>query len=176
MTDPDAGLIRRFRRGDQAAYEALVRRWDRRVLNLAYRMLGNRHDAQDIRQKVLVRMYGALTGFNGRSALGTWLYRVTVNACRDHLRSRRRRPDVPLAEGYDPPVEPDDAGTATDAVADALDRLDEDHRAVIVLRFLEGMRFVEIARLLDLPESTVKSRARRGLEQLESVLSKETSP
>ena len=91
MDPSDDHLIARFREGDAGAFAELVRRWDRRVYVLAYRVTGDAEDAGDVRQMAFMRAYGALGSFNGQAAFSTWLYRVVLNLCRDRLRSQRAR-------------------------------------------------------------------------------------
>ncbi len=174
----DAELVARARDGDRAAFDELVLRHEDRVFNMALRMLGNADDALDLAQEVFLSAYRALHGFEGKALFSTWLYRVTVNRCRDEMRRRatvkhtRPRPleagrasdDLPL----DPPARaasPADAVVAREShalVAAAVAALPDDAREALVLRDVEGLAYEEIAEILDVPVGTVRSRLHRA--------------
>ena len=168
-----------FQQGDHAAFETLVRRWDERVLNVAHRMLGNAEDAKDVRQLVFVRAFKGLGNFDGRAQFATWLFRIGVNMCRDHLRARiaatkrdeamkeNRRISVGVQETTDAPGQPSEIGAA---VARAVAALSDPHREAIVLRHYSGLTFGQIAAILSVPETTVKSRVVQALQTLRDRL------
>ncbi len=173
MTDPsDEELVRRHLRGDRAAFTTLVERHQRRVYNLAYRMLGHREDATDATQDVFVTCLRKLSGFQGTSAFTTWLHRVAINVCHDALRSRARMQLSREDEGPEPPPVPDpsdDTDTAID-VQRALLLVPEEFRGVLVLHDMQGVPYHDIATALGAPLGTVKSRLHRGRVALARAL------
>lgn len=169
MNDPDEDLVRRARSGDRGAIEDLVRKHQRRVYNIAFRMLGREEDAADASQEVFLTCIRKLSGFQGRSAFSTWLYRVTVNACYDTLRKRAR--EAPSDE-QEPPPQPDhaDAAAAAADVQRALLLVPEDFRAVLVLHDVRGLPYEEVAEALGAPVGTIKSRLHRARVALARAL------
>jgi RNA polymerase sigma-70 factor (ECF subfamily) len=167
---PDAELVRRFLAGDAQAFTELVTRHERRVYALCLRVLGNAEDAADATQDTLLSVVRKLEGFRGDAAFTTWLHRVAMNVCYDHLRRAQRRPvlhrvlddELPPHEAG-PPV-PDHADAIADEhlVAAALAQVPEDFRIAIVLADMQDLPYEEIAKVLDLPLGTVKSRVHRG--------------
>ena len=181
----DAALVARARDGDRAAFDQLVVRHEDRVYNMALRMLGNADDALDLAQEVFLSAYRALGTFESKSLFSTWLYRVTVNRCRDELRRRatvkhtRPRPlGAPLGDDApsDPPARtgsPVDAAIqreSLDLVADAVAALPADAREALVLRDVEGLEYEEIAAVLEVPLGTVRSRLHRARSLLRDRL------
>lgn len=166
---PDAELVRRHLLGDRDAFATLVRRHERRVYNVALRMLGRPEDAADASQEVFLTCLRKLGGFRGDAAFTTWLHRVTVNACLDALRRRSR--EQPEEE---PPERAtgdhaDAAGAAAD-VQRGLLAIPEEYRAVLVLHDLQGLPYEEVAEALGAPVGTVKSRLHRGRVALARAL------
>ena len=155
--------------GEGAALDALLRRHYDRLYALCRRMTGDDADAADACQEALMAIVRGLPGFDGRSAFGTWAYRVTTNACLDELRRRRRRPEPGLPEGSAEVPAPVDAleGLTTRLDLDqALQALPADYRAAVVLRDVCGLTYDEIAQTLDIPAGTVRSRIARGRSAL----------
>jgi RNA polymerase sigma-70 factor (ECF subfamily) len=178
VTADDRALVDAARAGDRGAIETLLRRHHDRLYALCRRVTGNDADAQDACQEALIAIVRGLDGFDGRSAFGTWAYRVTTNACLDELRRRRRRPE---------PVEPDDPAAtaprgntpspdAAEAVATradvdaALATLAPEFRVAVVLRDLCGLSYEEIAEVVGVPPGTVRSRISRGRAALVPLL------
>lgn len=178
-------LASRARQGDAEAFAELVSAYDRRVYNLAYRMCGDRDDAADLAQEALVRAFRSIARFREQSQFSTWLYRIVVNVCLDHQRSRKRHPTVSL----DQPLAGEDgdlarqvaAGTPDPqlhyeqletqmAVQRAISRLSDEHRVVVVMRDLQDMAYEEIAASLGLALGTVKSRLNRARQALRAEL------
>lgn len=179
--DPDAELVSRWRAGDAGAFEILVRRHEQRVFRVLLRMLGTREEAEDVAQETFLSLHRHGHRFRGESRFSTFLYRVAVNAALNRKRSlsrtRARAEDVAQrhAVGQELPWQPRDpedaaAGAETQlAVQRALMELPAALRTSVVLYDLEGLSYSEIARILELPEGTVKSRihrARQGLREL----------
>ena len=169
----DGQLVDRFLTGDQAAFAALVQRHERRVYNLAYRMLGREEDARDATQEAFLSALRKLTTFRGQAAFSTWMYRVTVNACYDILRRRARDP-APL-EGMDDWTagSSPDPGTEVSQAVDvqrALLQVPEEFRAVVVMHDAMDIGYQDIAETLGIPVGTVKSRLHRGRAALGRLL------
>jgi RNA polymerase sigma-70 factor (ECF subfamily) len=148
--------------GDLAAFEVLMRQHERLVLVTALRLMGNLPDAQDVSQEVFLKLYRNLGKVDGASRVASWLYRVTVNACRDI--QRRKRPEAPVefaenlpAGGMDP--QQDATQSERQRVLEmSLRTLPEKERAALVLRDLEGLSTEEVARVLGSSEATVRSQ------------------
>jgi RNA polymerase sigma-70 factor (ECF subfamily) len=168
---PDEELVRRYLRGDRPAFTALMERHERRVFNLAYRMLGRPEDAADAAQDTWVICLQKLSGFRGGSAFTTWLHRVTVNVCHDALRKRARERPAEEEEVEPAPVpDPTEASAAALDVQRALLAVPEDFRAVLILHDVQGVPYEEIAEALGAPLGTVKSRLHRGRVALARAL------
>jgi RNA polymerase sigma-70 factor (ECF subfamily) len=160
---PDLELVRRFKEGDQDAFTALMGRHERRVFNLAYRMLGRREEALEATQEAFLSCFRHLGRFRGDSAFSTWLHRIAVNACYDML--RRQAPLSTLdPELVPPPPHPDhsDAVAAATDVQRALLEVPEEFRAVLILHDVQDLQLQDIAEALGIPVGTVKSRLHRG--------------
>ncbi len=160
---PDAELVTRAAGGDEAAFAELVRRHERRVYNLAYRMLGREEDARDATQDTFLSCYRRLGSFRGDAAFSTWLHRIAVNASYDILR-RRKGTVLSHEELPEPPPAPDhgDRAAAAVDVQRALLAVPVEYRAVLVLHDIQGRAYEEVADILDVPLGTVKSRLHRG--------------
>jgi RNA polymerase sigma factor (sigma-70 family) len=167
-------LGRRFKDGDEDAFNLVVAEYSRRVYALCYRMLRDEEDARDMTQEVFVRAYSRRGSFGGRSSLYTWIYRIGVNMCLSSIRKRKVR-TVPLddvepflaAGGHDGPG---DRADLRRLVSGALMRLPPKQRAVFSLRFYERMPFKEIARVTGTTVGAAKANHHFALEKLRSVL------
>jgi RNA polymerase sigma-70 factor (ECF subfamily) len=179
MTLTDEELVARAKAGDLDSFNQLVSRWERPIYALAYRTLGREEDARDVVQEAFLRAYRGLKGFKGEAKFSSWLYRITLNLCRDWSRRERRAPIVQLPEGTDPVELADERVQTTesvedlvarremsDAVAKAMAELPEEQRTAIMLKEYHGLTFQEIAGMLDCPLSTVKTRLYQGLSVL----------
>lgn len=170
--DADRWLVNKARTGDLDAYEVLVRRHRDRIYRIALRMLGDRHDAEDIAQDVVIQVWTALAGFTGASTFTTWLYRIVVNRCLNQL--RRRRWTRPVLEGDPQPVVGAEdtviARQRARAAMEAIAALPSDQRAVIVLHQLEGLSYREVAAVVSISEDAVRGRLHRArVSLLESL-------
>jgi RNA polymerase sigma-70 factor (ECF subfamily) len=155
-----------------------VTRWERPIYALAYRVIGREEDARDVCQETFLRAFRALKGFKGQAKFSSWLYRITLNLCRDWIRKERRTPVVQAPEGIDlvslaaadAPSEPVEDLIARRDMARVMARLmadlPEEQRTAIVLKEYHGLTFQEIADLLGCPLSTVKTRLYQGLSVL----------
>ena len=167
------------RGGDRAALDALLRRHYDRLYALCRRMTGDAADAADACQEALIAIVRGLPAFDGRSAFGTWAYRVATNACLDEMRRRRRRPEPGLPEGsaeVASPIDQIESSTVRVDLDKALQSLPADYRAVVVLRDLCGLSYDEIAQALDIPPGTVRSRIARGRGALLPLLAAGRNP
>lgn len=163
MNPSDADLVRRFVAGDERSFQSLVERHERRVYNLAYRILGRREDARDATQDVFLACYRRLGTFRGEAAFTTWLHRIAVNACYDVL--RKRGPEHPGGEEPpEPPPMPDHSDQAIAAVdvQRALLTVPIEFREVLVMHDVQGFAYEEVAQMLSIPLGTVKSRLHRA--------------
>jgi len=164
--DPDAGLVARCRRGDRAAFDALLARHRAHVVNLAYQMLGAADEAQDAAQEAFVKAFTRLKQFRGEALFATWLRRIAVNECLNRLARRRPVADVSAPLGVSPePVE------EALAVRAAMQALSPPLRAALVLRELHGASYEDIARILRIPLGTVRSRLAAARDKLREMLS-----
>ena len=177
MGPTDEELVEAFQRGDTAAFDVLVQRWDRKIRGAVFRLVGSQDEARDLAQEAFLKAYRAMGTFKLEARFSSWLYQIALNGARDRLRRRRTRMDVSLEtleETADRPLGRPER-TALDlvesrdlsrAVASAVAALPEDQREVVVLKEYQGLTFAEIAEALDVPLSTVKTRLYRGLGQL----------
>jgi RNA polymerase sigma-70 factor (ECF subfamily) len=188
----DAELVAACCAGHKAAFGELVARHQDRIFNLAFRLTGNRDDAAEVAQEAFLKAYGALKSFRRESAFGTWVFRIAVNTARSRRRFRAVRPaELSLqtvkdrndgTKGTRAPIEdiaardpgPDEEASRAERrriVGQAVARMDEEQRIMIVLRDIEGRDYGEIADLLDCPRGTVKSRLHRARMALKDILS-----
>jgi RNA polymerase sigma-70 factor, ECF subfamily len=168
-------LIRNAKAGDAAAFERIVILHECVVLRVAQRILLNSEDAKDAAQEVFIRLHRTLNRFDEEKDLGPWLYRLTVNTCRDFLR-RSRKGDVALDDVYDASNErpnPEESAVVAQQyrmVLDALRRLSPREREVVVLRDLEGRPTEEVAVILGSSETTVRSQLSTGRMKMKAYI------
>lgn len=168
--ESDDQLVRRSVAGETGAFSALVQRHERRVYAVCLRILGDPDDAADASQDAFLTLFRKLDQFRGDAAFTTWMHRVTVNACYDLLRKRRRQPllrmvgdeDDPVSEMGPPHADHADEIAGTHDAAAALALVPDEFRVVLVLADVEDLPYEQIARILDIPVGTVKSRVHRG--------------
>jgi RNA polymerase sigma-70 factor (ECF subfamily) len=178
MAWTDEELVDRSRGGDADSFNQLITRWERPIYALAYRVIGREEDARDVCQEAFLRAYRGLAGFKGEAKFSSWLYRITLNLCRDWIRKQRRAPVSQMPEDTDAmelaaevgPVESIEDLVArrelSAVVARAMTLLPEEQRTAIILKEYQGMTFQEIADLQGCPLSTVKTRLYQGLSVL----------
>jgi RNA polymerase sigma-70 factor (ECF subfamily) len=177
--DADQELVARVRNGDAEAFAKLVLKYQSRVLTLATRILDNRSEAEDIAQDIFVKVFQSLQDFRGASRFSTWLYRITVNHCLNHIRRRTRQqhtlvvkePEYWLQES--PQTNPHKTLERKERwtlVQTKLQLLSPEHRTIILLRDFEGLSYEEIADVLQLESGTVKSRLHRARMELKALL------
>jgi len=181
--DQDTPLIRRFQEGDGSAFEELFIKYQSKVFNTAYRMLGNYEDARDMAQEVFIRAHKSLRRFRGDSRFYTWLYRITVNSCINQLKSQK--PTVSLgncdeswergkpALGSSPnrgPLERLEEKELQRYVQNGINSLPSKYRSVIFLRDIQGLRYHEIAEILACSLEAVRSSLYRARQELRKEL------
>ncbi len=183
----DEVLVRRCQAGEKAAYEGLVTMYEARVASLIFHTVGSQDDVRDLVQETFVKAFLGLKKFGRRSAFSTWLYRIAVNVCIDHLRKRSRRPQLmSLPQGDEGPETREirdersesPRGAAArmelgEAIRDAVEKLPPGQRSAVVLHMVEGFSCEETANVLGCAVGTVKAslfkareRLRRDLESI----------
>jgi len=183
-TSTDEELVARCIRGDRDSFNEFILRWERPIYALAYRTIGRKDDARDVCQETFLRAFRALPGFRGQAKFLSWLYRITLNLCRDWIRRQRRAPFVSVPEDVDP-VELAAAAEPSEGIEDlvarrdltriverVMTRLPDEQRTAIILKEYHGLTFQEIADLMGCPLSTVKTRLYQGLAVLRRELAK----
>lgn len=187
MTDRDIDqqLVERVQRGDKAAFDLLVSKYQRKIFRLLSRLIRDQAEVEDVAQEAFIKAYRALPNFRGDSAFYTWLYRIAINTAKNHLVSRGRRApttteaDIEDAETFDDGDHLRDLNTPEsmlltkqvgEAVNRAIDQLPEDLRTAIVLREIEGLSYEEIADSMNCPIGTVRSRIFRAREAIAQEL------
>lgn len=174
-------------RNDASAFDEVVGRYKNKVYSYVCRMIGGDQDAEDLTQEVFIRMYVSLGSFRSQSSLSTWLFRIAGNICIDHYRRNRKHQNI--AYSLDEPVESDDSPQAREVpdttydpqrifeqgemntqIEQALMRLPDKLRAVIILHDIEGLQYDQIAEVVGCPLGTVKSRLFNARMQLRERL------
>ncbi len=187
MQHGDDELVARARNGDRGAYQILVERYQRRILSVVVGMVRNPDDGQEIVQETFIRAYRSLANFKGDSSFYTWLYRIAVNLSIDFQRKAGKRTLVEFDEGNASQQDPGAIGAGgygsedpfkrvrdrelVGKIFEAIEGLTPDHRAVILLREVEGLSYEEISQVLDCSMGTVMSRLHYARKKLQSRLS-----
>jgi RNA polymerase sigma-70 factor (ECF subfamily) len=179
----DVDLVQRVQRGDQTAFRALFDRYHRRAFAVAFGVVKNQHDALDVMQEAFIKVHKHIGSFHGTSSFYTWLYRIVMNLAIDHVRRARkvtefddsvRKSDAAADGALLPHFDGENPGKTvarqelSEHIQAALDELPEYHRAVILLREVEGLSYEEMAKILKVPKGTIMSRlfhARRKMQQ-----------
>jgi RNA polymerase sigma-70 factor (ECF subfamily) len=190
LTPTDEQIMWRVRSNDDPeAFAQLVNKWQGSIQRLCVRMLGDSHRGEDLTQEAFTRLYAKRQNYQPDARFSTYLWRVALNLCYDELRRLKRRPETSLDIEQ---TDSDESFSILDAhaavqttpgsemenreqaeiVREALQKLPEHYRAVVVLRHYEDLKFREIADVLDIPEGTVKSRMAEGLQQLSQILTR----
>ena len=173
--------------GDDKAFEALVRKYERLVSTCVFSVIGNSpEDVMDVSQEVFLKVYRSLSSFKGDSEFSTWLYRVAKNCALDYIR-KRKPPSSSLdtsgdeGEGFDVPDTSESSNPEksvlqaekSEILKRSIEKLSEEHREIIILRHVNDYSYEQIAKQLDLEVGTVKSRISRAREALKKILLKE---
>jgi RNA polymerase sigma-70 factor, ECF subfamily len=177
LPQPDFGVLRKAQRGDERAFNLIVRAYETPVYNYVLRLVGDRALAEDLTQEVFLRVYQGLPKFSLRCRFTTWLFQVTKNRVLDELRASERRPrsvvaidDIPPLEVLDAPVE---RVEAMDAVWRSVDDLNVDLKMALLLRDVVGLSYTEIADSLEITLATVKWRIYKAREEVQLALARE---
>ncbi len=182
--DEDRELVLRSQKGDDDAFEQLVLRHQKKMVNIAFRITGTYEDACDVAQDAFVSAYKEIQRFECKSRFSTWLYTITVNLSKNRLKqiiTARNRHEVSIhaeegAISIDPPSADPNALEMLEkrdikkGVQDCIAKLEEDFRVVVVLRDIQGFAYNEIGAMLKVAEGTVKSRLFRAREMLKKCL------
>ncbi len=183
--DIDQQLVERAQRGDKHAFELLVSKYQRKLGRLLSRFIRDPGEVEDVTQEAFVKAYRALPSFRGDSAFYTWLYRIGINTAKNYLVSMGRRAptttnyDAEEAEGFDDGDQLRDLNTPENllmskqiaqTVNQSMDRLPEELKAAIMLREIEGMSYGDIAKIMNCPIGTVRSRIFRAREAIAEQL------
>jgi len=182
LTTDETAMRQVKSRGDQAAFRRLVKRWEKPILRLCMRMIGDVHRAEDLKQEAFARIFVRRKDFREGCRFSTWLWRITLNLCYDELRKRDRRGEY-CVEDISQLLEAENSGSEQPApnelaaaneeseiVRWALLQLSEKHRAAVVLRYCEGLKLCQVAEILEIPTTTAASRIAVALSQLGRVL------
>ena len=188
MSELERSLLRRLRNRDERAFRELIDAHRDRIYNVCYRMLGNRHESEDVAQEVFITVFKTIDTFREEAKFSTWLYRVAVNHCKNRIKYLARRHDRDRDElddqssgtngtpiGAPLPSAPDRAlegAQMEKLIQDAIAALDDEQRAVVVLRDVEDLSIEEICKITELPDGTVKSRLHRARLVLRKKLQK----
>ena len=187
----EGDLVKRARRGDLAAYDELVKRYQERIYATIYHMTGNHEDANDLAQEAFIKAFQALKSFKGGSSFYTWLYRIAINKTINFLKQRKNRhhfslndldfntehnPDLVALISHKTPQR--DAGLAElqKKLNEALFKLSEPHRMVVVLHDVQGVSHEEIAEAMNCDIGTVRSRLFYARQQLQGHLAEYMQP
>lgn len=182
----DETLISKCRAGDQGAFRELVERYQRKVYGIAFGMLHNADDAMDITQEVFIRVFGCLDHFKGSSSFYTWLYRIGVNLCIDHLRKQAKSQTVDYDDALDHDCEGAEdllpgtwamnPGKAMDRkelsqmIQSALETLSPTHRAVLLMREVDGLSYSDMAEVMQCNKGTIMSRLFHARRRMQGAL------
>ena len=183
----DAALVVRFVKGDINAFNTLVWRWEKPIYNFVLRIIGNREHAKDLSQIVFIRIYKQLKTLNDPEKFSSWAYRIALNLCKDELKKKNRHRIISLDALTSTEPENNRARQFPDhhtqtpeeimhnrqvatLIQNALEKIPEEQRVVIVMKQYQGLKFTEIAEILGEPINTIKSRLYYGLRAMKRVL------
>jgi RNA polymerase sigma-70 factor (ECF subfamily) len=185
QNDEDRQLVARCRKGDPRAFEELVRKYQRTVLNLAYHYIGGSNDIEDVAQKVFTKIYFSLPKFDVRRPFSPWLYRIAINQCYDELRKIRRRNTRIFSEltrvetrNLENRISLEEISGASDELRQEmhallyrlLDQLPKQQRLAIVLRDLESIPYAKMAEILKCTEQAARLKVFRARARLKGLL------
>lgn len=189
-TERETELVQKSKKGDVSAFEELIADYRKKVLNHAYRMLGNAEDAEDAAQEIFIRVFRSISHFNEESTFSTWLYKICSNVCLDVLRKRKRQNtagtvsiqqysseneeyELPIEDKAPTPYESAQKSEAVRVLEKALEQLGEEQRNVIVMRDINDLPYEQIAEAMNCSLGTVKSRINRSRLALRKLLEKD---
>lgn len=188
MSEREEKLIEQCKQGDIESFELLIKDYQQLAFNIAYRMLGNTEDAKDASQDAFIKIFKSIQSFKGNSSFSTWMYRIVSNTCLDELRKRKKHQSY----SYDNPIKTEDGEMnrnipasenspeeiinrkeSQQLIQNAINKLSDQNKAVIVLRDIKGFSYEQISEILDCPEGTIKSRISRARVALKMILEKD---
>ena len=182
MSEDMTSLLKAAKAGDNDAFTLLVKAYEDRVYSLAYYVTKNHHDAEDVAQEVFLKIWRALPSYRGE-APDVWIMKIAKNTCLDHIKQKKRiepleyeidgeRAERPIPD-TDVQSNPPEAAVQHEriqAVARAMMRLSDEHREILTLRYVNGLSYEQLQRVLDVGEGTVKSRLSRAKKSLKKIL------
>lgn len=178
-------LIVKSKKGDIDAFEELIKNYEKKAYNIAYRIMNNEEDAEDMTQEALVKIYKSIKNFREESTFSTWLYRIVTNVCLDELRKRKKSETIPLeisTEGdkgtirfeigadKETPEDLYELAELRQMILNKINSLKDDYRTVIILRDMQGFSYEEISIILGCSLGTIKSRINRARKALKDKL------
>lgn len=184
QVNADQLLVERVQAGDNRAFDLLVKKYQHKIIGLISRYIYDHHEAMDVAQEAFIKAYRALPKFRGDSAFYTWLYRIAINTAKNHLVARGRRPpdtdvDAEDAQYFESDSDLRDIENPENAlykdelekvINQVLEKLPEDLRVALTLREFEGLSYEEIAKVMDCPVGTVRSRIFRAREAIDNEI------
>ena len=184
MANDEKELIRRLQAGETSAFRVLVENHNRALFNLAYDLLGNAQDAEDISQEAFIKVYRGIGEFRGEAQLSSWMYRIVVNLCLNRRRKKAvsamelresfedddMHPPTPTSDHEANPEKATESEMIRQHLRRALDRLSPQQRTIFILRHDDDLALAEIGKMLKISEGTVKSQLFRALRKLQEVL------
>ena len=172
--ETDFVLMRAIQKGDMVSFDAMVNRYKNRLMNVIGRMLSSREEAEDVIQETFVRVYQHRQSFNFQHCFSTWIYTIGLNLARNELRKRRRFKffDISEMQGNEKEfaVDPKLPSRLPEILSDAVETLPQKYREAFLLRDIQELPYDEIAKILDVPLGTVKSRVNRARLMLREKL------
>ena len=184
MDFSDHELMQKIRDGNIPAFDTLVKRWEHRLYNVVYKIIGDPETTRDICQDVFLQVYQSSRKYRPYAQFETWLYRIAINRSINELKKRKRYQTYSLTDDYedekkpfddliDPEPQPDEIAQQNEinsCVQNALENIPTEQRIIVILRHYEGLKFQQIAEILNCPLGTVKSRMYLAMDQLRLML------
>lgn len=167
---PDSAIVESIQAGNELAFDELMRRYKRPIINFCYRLLGDTGDAEDVAQEVFVRVYQNIADYRPRAKFSTWLFALARNAAIDRLRYRKRHPTESLDAAPEPVAKPVGVDEISGHIAAGIAKLPDDQRTAIVLAEYHEMSHAEIAGIMRCSEKSVESRLYRAKRELREHL------
>lgn len=179
----EVALIEKAKNGDVESFELLINVYQKKAFNIAYRMLGNLEDANDVTQEALVKVYRSIHNFKGNSSFSTWLYSIVNNACIDFIRKNRKvnllyidkeygetNYKIEIGDEINTPESLFEKNEIKQMVHDAINQLNYEQRNIIILRDIQGFSYQKIGEMLHISLGTVKSRISRARSNLKEII------
>ncbi|WP_066504342.1 RNA polymerase sigma factor [Abyssisolibacter fermentans] len=187
MVNNEEKLIKKCQKGDIDAFETLISSYEKIAYNIALKMLKNREDAMDISQEAFIKVFKSIDKFNFKSSFSTWLYRIVVNTCIDHLKKKKKVYSIDstvetqngeihteIPDTTNNPEQLMEKKLTKELVHRSINELSETHKVVIVLRDIQGFSYEEISQIIGCSQGTVKSRISRARSALKKIIINDT--